>query len=45
MYELLDFSLYLFDYITSFEPFLFFLCFMLIGIGIGVLRKIFNSLR
>ena len=35
----------LIDLITANEYLLFFLCFILIGIGIGVLRKITDSLR
>lgn len=42
---LIDFVVGLIDLITTNEYLLFFLCFILIGIGIGVLRKIFNSLR
>ena len=42
---LIAFVVGLIDLITANEYLLFFLCFTLIGIGIGVLRKISNSLR
>lgn len=42
---LIDFVVGLIDLITANEYLLFFLCFTLIGIGIGVLRKMSDSLR
>ena len=42
---LIAFVVGLIDLITANEYLLFFLCFTLIGIGIGVLRKMSDSLR